>query len=115
MSSDVSSLRSEATDYRPACLLMDLPSSVVDLSEEISVIVFSSLAVLPQPKTQNKVVSNEQNSEKTNIINTEPFACSLSRQGSRGGEDGRYNSSSNGGDGLERVRLSREGCLDDGT
>lgn len=108
-------MRSEATDYRPVCLIMDLPSSVVDLSKEISVIVFGSLAVLPQPKTQNKVVSNEQDSEKTNIINTEPFICSVSRQGSRGGEDGRYDSSSNGRDGLERVRLSREGSLDDGS
>ena len=95
--------------------MKDLPSSVVDLSEEISIIVFGGLAVLSQPETQNKVVSNEQNSEKADVINTEPFACSLSRQGSRGGEDGRDNSGSDGRDSLERVRLGREGSLDDGT
>ncbi len=41
----------------------DLPSSVVNLSEEISIIILGGLAILSQPQRQDEVVSSKENGQ----------------------------------------------------
>lgn len=91
----------------------NLPSGVIDLSEEIGIIILGSITVLTQPKTKDEVVSSEKNSEKTEVVDTEPFVGALRGDGGRGGEDGRDNSGGDGGDRLHHLGLvgGREGGL----
>ena len=58
-----------------------LPSSVVNLSEEISVIILCGITILSQPKTQDEVVTNEKNGKHTDIVNTKPFVGTLGGKG----------------------------------
>ena len=97
-----------------SCLFMNLPSSVINLSEEISIIILSSITILSQPKRQDEVMSSEKDGKKTQIINTEPFVGSLGGHGGRRGEDGGHKSSGDGGDCLHGIGLldCGEGGLD---
>ena len=92
-----------------------LPSSVVNLSEEISVIILCGITILSQPKTQDEVVTNEKNGKHTDIVNTKPFVGTLGGKGGWWGEDSRDGSSGNGWDGLEGIGLGIQCGLDDGT
>ena len=91
-----------------------LPSSVINLSEEIGIIILGSITILSQPKTQDGEVTKEQNSEDTDIVNTEPFVGTLSGQGGWWGENCRDGSSGNGWDGLEGIGLGIQCGLDNG-
>ena len=95
--------------------MKDLPSSVINLSEEIGIIILGSISILSQPKTQDEVVTNEKNGKDTDVINTEPFVGSLCGQSGGGGEDGRDGSSGNSGEGFEGIGLCVQCSLDDGT
>ena len=92
----------------------NLPSSVINLTKEISIIILSSITILSQPKRQDEVMSGEKDGKKTQIINTEPFVGSLGSHGGRGGEDGGHKSSGDGGDCLHGIGLldCGEGGLD---
>jgi len=92
----------------------NLPSSVVNLSEEISIIVLSGISVLSQPQRKDEVVSSEKDGEDTQVINSEPLVGSLGGHGGGGGKDGGHESGGNGGDCLHGIGLldGREGGLD---
>jgi hypothetical protein len=98
------------------CSQWDLPSSVINLSEEISIIIFGSISVLSQPKTQDEVMSNEENGKHADIVNSEPLVGSLGGESGGGGEDGGDGSGGDGGEGFEGLGLGggTEGGLDDG-
>ena len=67
----------------PHCLF--LGGRVVNFTKEVFFLIV--LSVLLQPEIQDEPVSNEQDAEKTQIVNTEPFACSFGRhKGSAGHE-----------------------------
>ena len=90
-----------------------LPSGVVDLSEEISIIILGGITVLSQPQGEDEVVPGEEHGEESEVINTEPLVGTLGGEGGRRAEDSRHESSGNGGDGLHRLGLrdGREGGL----
>ena len=92
----------------------NLPSSVVNLSEEISIIILSGISVLSQPQAQDEVVTGEKDGKKTQVIDSEPLVGSLGGDGGGGGKDGGHESSSDGGDCLHGIGLldGREGGLD---
>ena len=92
----------------------NLPSSVVNLSEEISIIILGSISVLSQPQAQDEVVTGEKDGKKTKVVNSEPLVGSLGGHGGGGGKDGGHESSCDGGDCLHGIGLldGREGGLD---
>ncbi len=92
-----------------------LPSSVVDLTEEVSIIILGGITVLSQPQTKDEEVSGEENGKQTDIVNTEPFIGTLGGNGGRGGKDGGQESGGDGGYSLHYLGLvgCREGGLND--
>jgi hypothetical protein len=94
--------------------LGNLPSSVINLSKEISIIILSGLSILSQPKAQDEVVTSEKDGEETQVVNSEPFIGSLGGDGGGGGKDGGHESGGDGGDCLHDIGLlgRREGGLD---
>lgn len=92
----------------------NLPSSVVNLSEEISIIILSSIAILSQPQRKDEVVSSEKDGEETKIVNSEPLVGSLGGHGGGGGKEGGGEAGGDGGNCLHGIRLldGTEGSLD---
>ncbi len=92
----------------------NLPSSVVNLSEEISIIILGSISVLSQPQAQDEEVTGEKDGKKTDVVNSEPLVGSLGGHGGGGGKDGGHKSGGDGGDCLHGIGLldGREGGLD---
>lgn len=82
-----------------------LPSSVVNLSEEISIIILSSISVLSQPQGKDEVVSGEKDGEETQVVNSEPLVGSLGGHGGGGGKEGGGESGGDGGNCLHGIRL----------
>jgi hypothetical protein len=82
-----------------------LTSGVVNLSKEVLTLI--SISVLSQPKGKDSKVSNEKNSKKTNIINSEPLIGSVSSHSSTGGNNSGDESSSSGHHGLGRLSSKR--------
>lgn len=75
----------------------NLPSSVVNLSEEIGIIILSSITILSQPQRKDEVVSSEKDGEETQVIDSEPLVGSLGGHGGGGGKDGGHESGGDGG------------------
>jgi hypothetical protein len=70
---------------------------VVDFSKEV-VIGVGQVSVLLQPQRKNGPVDNEKDSQKTCVVNSEPFISSLSGKCGRGGQNGRDGSGNSGHD-----------------
>mmetsp|Transcript_7659 Transcript_7659/g.17344 ORF Transcript_7659/g.17344 Transcript_7659/m.17344 type:complete len:92 (+) Transcript_7659:218-493(+) len=61
----------------------NLPSSVINLSEEVILFVLGGISVLSQPKRKDEEMSSEKDGKKTKVINTEPFVGSIGGEGGR--------------------------------
>jgi hypothetical protein len=73
------------------CLFLVAVSSVVDFTEKIFFfIIFSKLL---KPESQDSPVDNEKDTKETNIINTKPFAGTVSGNSSAGRKNDRHDSS----------------------
>jgi len=70
--------------FLPSELIEQLPSGVVNLSEEVGIIILSGFSVLSQPKRENEVVSQEKNDQETDVIDSEPLVSSLGGDGGGG-------------------------------
>jgi hypothetical protein len=77
-------------------------SSVVNFSEKILFLVVVSELLKPQGK--DGPVDNEKNTQKTNVIDTEPFAGTIGGNGSSAGHD----------DGHESGKASKSSLLEFG-
>mmetsp|Transcript_5007 Transcript_5007/g.9077 ORF Transcript_5007/g.9077 Transcript_5007/m.9077 type:complete len:155 (-) Transcript_5007:124-588(-) len=81
----------------------NLPSGVVNLSEEIGIIILGGISVLSQPEGKDEEVTGEENGKETDVVNSEPLVGTIGGEGGRGGEDGGDETGSGGGDGLHHV------------
>ena len=87
----------------------NLPSSVVNFSEEVSIIILGGISVLSQPQGKDEEMSGEKGGKNTQVINSEPFVGTFGGKGGGGGEDDGEESSGNGGDSLHDLGLGRGG------
>ena len=86
---------------------MYLLSSVVNLSEEVLGLIGISVSLKPEGKDGK--VTNEKNSKKTKVINSEPLVGSLGGYGSGGGKDGGHESGGGGHSSLLEWLSSQRG------
>ena len=89
---------------------------VVNFSKEITVSI-GQVSVLLQPQSKDAPVNKEEDTQKTSVINTEPFAGSLSSDGCCGRHEGGTDSGSGGHESSIVVWCSAQssgGCLDKG-
>jgi hypothetical protein len=60
---------------------------VVDFSEEV--LLFIGVTELLKPQAQDGPMDNEKNTQKTKVINTEPFSSSIGGHSGGGNQSGR--------------------------
>lgn len=75
-----------------------LGTGVIDLAKEVLFLVV--IAVLLQPQSQDEPVSDEQDSQQAQVVDSEPFVGALRGQGGRGGQDGGRGTGDGGHDAL---------------
>jgi len=91
----------------------NLPSGVVNLSEEIGIIILGGISVLSQPEGKDEEVTSEKDGKETDIVNSEPLVGTIGGEGSRGGKDGGDKTGGSSGDSLHHVGAGgRKGSLD---